>query len=143
MAAVIGPVLLPLVFGDPFDESVVPFLWLLPGTLGYAASAVFSNALVGSSSPGLSSLGPIVSLTVGFALDLALIPTHSATGAAAAASAAFLVGGATALFTYRRVSRFTWRALLVPHRGDLDVLAPRARPARPGRRDAARAAPAT
>ena len=41
---------------------------------GFAASAVFSNALVGSSSPGLSSLGPIVSLAVGFALDLALIP---------------------------------------------------------------------
>ena len=87
-----------------------------------------ANALVGSSSPGLSSLGPIVSLTVGFALDLALIPTHGATGAAAAASAAFLVGGATALFTYRRVSRFTWRALLVPHRGDLDVLAALAGP---------------
>jgi O-antigen/teichoic acid export membrane protein len=110
------------VFGDAFDESVVPFLWLLPGTFGYAASAVFSSALVGSSSPGLSSLGPIVSLVVGFALDLALIPPFGATGAAAAASVAFLVGGSTALITYHRVSPFTWRSLLVPHRGDLDVL---------------------
>ena len=135
-AAVIGPVFLPMVFGDAFDESVVPFLWLLPGTLGFAASAVFSNALVGSSSPGLSSLGPMVSLVCGFALDLALIPTHGATGAAAAASAAFLVGGATALVTYRRVSRFAWRSLLVPHRGDLDVLVALAGPllrARPRR----------
>ena len=121
-AALLGPVVLPAVFGDAFDESVVPFLWLLPGTFGYAASAVFSTALVGSSSPGLSSLGPIVSLVVGFALDLALIPPFGATGAAAAASVAFLVGGATALITYRRVSPFTWRSLLVPHRGDLDVL---------------------
>jgi O-antigen/teichoic acid export membrane protein len=121
-AAMLGPVLLPIVFGDAFDESVIPFLWLLPGTFGFAASAVFSNALVGSSSPGLSSLGPIVSLVVGFALDLALIPRFEATGAAAAASAAFLVGGAVALITYRRVSRFTWRTLFVPHRGDLDVL---------------------
>jgi len=121
-AAILGPVLLPAVFGDAFDESVIPFLWLLPGALGFAASAVFSNALVGSSSPGLSSLGPLVSLVVGFALDLALIPPFEATGAAAAASAAFLAGGVTALLTYRRVSPFTWRALLVPHRGDLDVL---------------------
>jgi len=121
-AALLGPVVLPAVFGDAFDESVIPFLWLLPGTFGYAASAVFSNALVGSSSPGLSSLGPIVSLVVGFALDLALIPPFGATGAAAAASVAFLLGGATALITYRRVSPFIWRALLVPHRGDLDVL---------------------
>jgi O-antigen/teichoic acid export membrane protein len=121
-AALLGPVALPAVFGDAFDESVIPFLWLLPGTFGYAASAVFSSALVGSSSPGLSSLGPIVSLVVGFALDLALIPPFGATGAAAAASVAFLVGGSTALITYRRVSPFTWRSLLVPHRGDLDVL---------------------
>jgi O-antigen/teichoic acid export membrane protein len=121
-AALLGPVVLPAVFGDAFDESVIPFLWLLPGTFGYAASAVFSSALVGSSSPGLSSLGPIVSLVVGFALDLALIPPFGATGAAAAASVAFLVGGSTALITYRRVSPFTWRSLLVPHRGDLDVL---------------------
>jgi O-antigen/teichoic acid export membrane protein len=122
-AALLGPILLPIVFGDAFDESIIPFLWLLPGTFGFAASAVFSNALVGSSSPGLSSLGPLVSLAVGFALDLALIPHYAATGAAVAASTAFLVGGATALFIYRRVHPFGWRSLLVPHRGDLDVLA--------------------
>ena len=74
VAALLGPFVLPAVFGDAFDESVIPFLWLLPGTFGYATSAVFSSALVGSSSPGLSSLGPMVSLVVGFALDLALIP---------------------------------------------------------------------
>ena len=115
----------------------IPFLWLLPGTFGFAASAVFSNALVGSSSPGLSSVGPLVSLTVGFALDLALIPQYGATGAAAAASAAFLAGGAVALISLPcAVSPFAWRALLVPHRGDLDVLAALAGPllrARPRR----------
>ena len=127
-AAILGPLVLPAVFGDAFDESIIPFLWLLPGTLGFAASTVFSNALVGSSSPGLSSLGPIVSLTIGFALDLALIPQYDATGAAVAASAAFLAGGAVALATYHRVTPFSWRALLVPHRGDLDVLRALARP---------------
>ena len=130
VAALLGPVLLPAVFGDAFEDSVDPFLWLLPGTLGFAASSVFSNALVGSSSPGLSSLGPLVSLILGFGLDLVLIPRFEATGAAAAASAAFLAGGATALLTYRRVSPFTWRALLVPHRGDLDVLRALAGPLR-------------
>ena len=122
-AALLGPVVLPMVFGDAFDESILPFLWLLPGTFGFAASAVFSNSLVGSSSPGLSSLGPLVSLTVGFVLDVVLIPHYAATGAAAAASVAFLVGGAVALIIYRRVHPFAWRSLLVPHRGDLDVLA--------------------
>ena len=31
MAALLGPVLLPLLFGAAFEASVGPFLWLLPG----------------------------------------------------------------------------------------------------------------
>jgi O-antigen/teichoic acid export membrane protein len=122
VAALLGPIVLPAIFGEDFEESVEPFLWLLPGTFGFAASSVFSNALVGSSAPSLSSLGPMVSLIVGFALDLLLIPRFGATGAAVAATVAFLAGGATALAAYRRLSPFAWRDLLVPHRGDLDLL---------------------
>jgi O-antigen/teichoic acid export membrane protein len=122
VAAALGPLLLPIVFGGPFRASVEPFLWLLPGALGFAAMAVFSHALVASSSPGLSSLGPLVSLVVGVALDLVLIPRFGASGAAAAASTAFLAGGAAALTAFARRNPFSWRALVLPRRGDLDVL---------------------
>jgi O-antigen/teichoic acid export membrane protein len=121
-AAVLGPVLLPAVFGSAFDASVEPFLWLVPGAFGFAATAIFSSALMASSSPGRSSLGPFVSLVVGVALDILLIPRFGATGAAFAASTAFIAGGAAALFSYRRVSPFAWRALLLPRRGDLQML---------------------
>lgn len=122
VAAALGPLLIPIVFGTAFRPSVEPFLWLLPGALGFAATAVFSNALMASSSPGFSSVGPLVSLVVGVGLDLALIPSFGATGAAIAASSAFLAGGGAALAAYARRTRFGWRALLLPRRGDLDVL---------------------
>lgn len=121
VAAVLGPVLLPLVFGAPFEASVTPFLWLLPGALGFAAIAVFSNALVAASSPGRSSAGPLVALVLGIALDLVLIPRFGASGAAAAASSAFLAGGCAALVVFRRRSPFAWRLLLQPRRSDLTV----------------------
>lgn len=129
-AAILGPLLLPVVFGPAFEASVEPFLWLLPGALGFAATAVFSNALIASTSPGLSSLGPVVSLVVGIALDIVLIPRFGATGAAAAASTAFLAGGTVALAVYARRSPFAWKALLVPRREDLDLLRAIARPLR-------------
>jgi O-antigen/teichoic acid export membrane protein len=132
VAGINGPLLLPVVFGAAFQASVEPFLWLLPGALGFAATAVFSNALVASKSPGLSSLGPLVSLVVGVALDLVLIPRFGATGAAAAASMAFLAGGAVAVAAYASRSPFAWRALLLPRRGDLDLLRALARPLRAG-----------
>jgi O-antigen/teichoic acid export membrane protein len=113
--------LLPVVFGSKFAGSTTPFLWLLPGAIGYAALGVFSNTLM-ASSPGLSSLGPFVSLVVGLALDVALIPAFGATGAAAAASAAFLAGGATSLVVYRRRAPFPWTELVLLRAGDLDFL---------------------
>ena len=122
VAAVAGPPLLVLVFGAPFEASIGPFLWLLPGTLGYVALGIFSSALVGSSSPGLSSFGPLVSLVLGIVLDLVLIPSFGAQGAAFASSAALLAGGATALTLYRTRASFAIGALVRPRSGDLDVL---------------------
>jgi O-antigen/teichoic acid export membrane protein len=122
VAALLGPVLIPIVFGSAFDGSVVPFLLLLPGATGALLLAIFTNALVASSAPGLSSFGPLASLFVGLALDFALIPSFGASGAATAASAAFIAGGVTALLAYRTRERFLWRDLVLPRRGDLEIL---------------------
>jgi O-antigen/teichoic acid export membrane protein len=130
VAVLLGPPLLPLVFGADFEASVTPFLLLLPGALGFVAMAVFSSGLTASSLPGRSSLGPVVSLVIGIALAVALIPRFGASGAAAAASIAFLAGGTASLAVYRRHARFDWLALLLPRRGDLDVLRALARPLR-------------
>jgi len=120
VAVAVGYPLLPVIFGSSFTASQSPFLWLLPGAFGYVAIGVFSSTLV-ASAPGLSSVGPLVSLVVGVLLDVALIPRYGANGAGAAASAAFLVGGAVALVLFRRRARFAWRSLAVPEAGDLDL----------------------
>jgi O-antigen/teichoic acid export membrane protein len=119
VAAVLGPVLIPIVFGSAFAGSVTPFLWLVPGAFGFAATAIFSSALMASSAPGRSSIGPFVSLVVGIGLDLVLIPRFGAPGAAAAASLAFLAGGSISLVVFRGLNPFPWRSLLLPRRSDL------------------------
>jgi O-antigen/teichoic acid export membrane protein len=111
-AAGLGWMLIPRVFGPDFRDSVQPFIWLLPGALGFAAVSIFSNSLLASRAPGLSSLGSAAALGAGVALDVALIPVFGASGAAAAASAAFLAGGATAAFLYRRRAGFHWLELV-------------------------------
>jgi O-antigen/teichoic acid export membrane protein len=130
VAAGVGPPLIPLVFGAAYKSSVAPFLWLLPGALGFVAMGVFSSALVASSLPGRSSLGPVVSLAVGLPLAVTLIPEFGPSGAAAAASLAFLAGGLVSLAMYRRHAPFGWSSLLLPRRGDLDVVRALALPLR-------------
>jgi O-antigen/teichoic acid export membrane protein len=121
VAALLGPPLLPLVFGEDFEPATLPFLILLPGALGFAASAIFSSGLAAANAPGLSSVGLIVSLFVGIALDLVLIAPFGAEGAAAAATAAFLAGGAVSAVIYVRLTGSGWRSLL-PRRSDLAVV---------------------
>jgi O-antigen/teichoic acid export membrane protein len=128
VGALVGAPLLPLVFGAEFEASVTPFLLLLPGALGFVAMAVFSSGLTASSLPGRSSLGPVASLVLGLALAAALIPPFGASGAAVAASVAFLAGGAASMALYRRREPFDWSLLVVPRRGDLDLLLAFARP---------------
>jgi O-antigen/teichoic acid export membrane protein len=118
LASLVSPLLLPLVFGEPFEASIAPFLLLLPGTLGYLGLAVFSSALLASGAPGRSSVGPVVSLGLTCVLDVVLIPRYGARGAAAAASAGYVLGGATSLLLYRGLERFAWRSLLIPRRTD-------------------------
>jgi O-antigen/teichoic acid export membrane protein len=130
LAAAIGPELIRRVFGAGFHDSAAPFLWLLPGALGFAALAIFSSALVASSAPGRSSAGPLVSLVLGIALDFVLVPPLGASGAAIAASAGLLAGGAVSLVLYRRLSPFAVRALVVPELGDADLLRALAQPLR-------------
>lgn len=117
-AALAGAFLLPVVFGETYRGSVGPYLCLLPGAVGYAAISVFSSALMSSPKPLLSSLGPVVALVVGVALDLALIPPFGATGAGVAASAAFIAGGVAAEAAYRSVAGFS-RKELIPRASDV------------------------
>lgn len=122
VGAALGPLLLPLVFGDPFSDSVAPFLLLLPAALGYVALVIFSSALVASGAPGRSSLSPLMSLVVATVLDFVLIPRFGAEGAAGAASVAYVAGGGAALLLYRGWAAFSWRSLVRPERGDLELV---------------------
>ena len=122
LSALLVPPLIAVIFGAPFRASVTPFLLLLPGLIGFTALIVFSNALVASSLPSLSSVAAIVCFLVGLALDVALIPFFGASGAAAAASCAYCAGGLTALMLYRARAPFRLLALVVPQPGDFDVL---------------------
>jgi O-antigen/teichoic acid export membrane protein len=136
-AALLGPLVIPLVFGAAYRASVVPFALLLPGALGFAANAVFSSALLASGAPGRSSLGPLVALSTGIALDLLLIPPLGASGAAIAASVALLCGGTAAACAFG-VFRGLTPAALVPRRADLAALSGQLRSRLSARRAGAR-----
>ena len=139
VAAVVGPPLLVLVFGTPFRgvDRTVPLA--PPRHAGLRrARHLLERAGRHRRRRDCRRSDRSVSLGVGIALDVLLIPPFGAEGAAIAASAALLAGGATALILYRRRASFPVGALIRPRPGDLDVLKALAgllsrRPSHPGR----------
>ena len=123
-AMAIGAVLLPVVFGEEFRASIIPFLVLAPGAIGFLVMRVFSSALMGSALPGRSSIPAIVALVTGVVLDLLLMPPYGATGAAIASTTAFVAGGLAAIVLYRSADRFALREL-APGRVDARLIAER------------------
>lgn len=95
VASVIG---LPLLFGAEFRAAVLPACVLLVGLAVEGAAAVSTAYLCGIGRPGANSAGMALGVVVTIALDVALIPSHGALGAAAASSLAYL--SAAGLLTY-------------------------------------------
>jgi Na+-driven multidrug efflux pump len=89
---------------------------------------VFTNALAATAAPGRSSLASLVTLVTGVTLDLLLIPPFGASGAAFAATAAFVTGGATAIVLFRLREPFPLGEML-PRPGDVRALVRLARDA--------------
>jgi len=88
-----GRLLIPLVFGSPFRESVGVLFALLPGNLCYGLATIFSAYFtnhLGRPDIPLAIAG--LSLAVNLCASLVLIPLVGPLGGAAASSAAYLVG---------------------------------------------------
>ena len=121
VALALGPTVIPVLFGPEFEVSVRPFLFLLPAPLGFVLLATFGSALRGAMAPGRAAGAEVIAAAVGLTLNLVLVPTYGATGAAAAASLAFIIGGVSALLAYRRLAGFEMRRLR-PGRDDLALV---------------------
>ena len=104
LAAAAGPVL-PLVYGAAFGGAVVPAWILLGGLVTEGLAGLLTAYLYGIGRPGANSLAMAVGVLVTVTLDLVLIPSHGAVGAAIASAVAYLTTTAALLVAFRLLAR--------------------------------------
>lgn len=117
--AVVGAATIPLVFGEPFRDSIMPLLILLPGVVIFSVRSplsVFFSMRMGSLRYPLGAAGASAIATT--LLCLVLIPAFAAEGAALATTIGYGLGTATLVVMFLRVSRTSVRSL-VPAWSDL------------------------
>ncbi|GAA4236315.1 hypothetical protein GCM10022254_45630 [Actinomadura meridiana] len=103
--ALIAGTALPWVFGDVFDDAVVPTYIRLAGVVTFGVTGLIMAYLYGVGRPGAASTGQGIGLLVVIALGAVLIPAHGATGAAIATSVSFVATTAALLVWFQHVKR--------------------------------------
>ncbi|SNR28647.1 O-antigen ligase family protein [Actinomadura mexicana] len=103
--ALVAGTALPWVFGDVFDDAVVPTYIRLAGVVTFGVTGLVMAYLYGVGRPGAASAGQGLGLAVVVVLGALLIPAHGATGAAVATSVSFVATTAALLVWFRRVGR--------------------------------------
>jgi len=81
--------LLEPVFGDEYQASLEPFLWLLPGVIAGAGARVFSNAIAAIGRPEWNFYVSLLVVSINVLCNLLLIPLLGLVGAAIATTIAY------------------------------------------------------
>ena len=121
--AVLAPVLVPLAFGDAYEDSVQALWLLLPGTVALAGSKVLTSYIFSRGRPLLNTGITAISLVATVTLDLILIPLFEVNGAALASSIAYVIHLAAALAVYAHLSGRSPLHAVVPGREDVRLYA--------------------
>jgi O-antigen/teichoic acid export membrane protein len=82
--------LIPLMYGSAFRPAIGPAYVLVAGLVTDGLAAVLSAWLLGTGRPGLNSMAVGAGVVVTVVLDVLLIPSHHAMGAAIASAASYL-----------------------------------------------------
>ncbi|TDD27220.1 hypothetical protein E1287_35000 [Actinomadura sp. KC06] len=101
--ALIAGTALPWVFGDVFDDAVVPTYIRLAGVVTFGVTGLIMAYLYGVGRPGAASTGQGIGLLVVVVLGIVLIPAHGAGGAAVATSVSFIATTAALLAWFQHV----------------------------------------
>lgn len=81
-AALLAHLIIPIVYGTSFTNSVLPFLFLLPGVIFSCLTQVFAVIAISHNKIKYNLLATILGLIVTIVVDLILIPKYGIIGAA-------------------------------------------------------------
>lgn len=117
-----GWLVIPWLFGEEFSPAYLPLLLLLPGMIAFGVQRLTGPLLLRTGRSDLLILFNGTALAVSVTLDLLLIPSLGAAGAAAASSVSYVVSAILFVGWAVRLAPNARVADLVPRRSDIALL---------------------
>jgi len=117
-AGAVSPFVVPLVFGSDFDDAVLPFVLLLPGTVALAGTKILAAYVFSRGRPLINAVIAFAALVVTVVADLILIPLLEVEGAAIGASLGYTLSLALTVMAFRALSGGSIADALLPRPAD-------------------------
>ena len=118
----IGPWLIPFLYGKEFYDAVLPFQLLLPGIALISIYLVLHSDLTGRGHARYTLLVFSVSLVVNIILNVLMVPRLGINGSALASSICYGGGSLWLAIIYARKYRLSLASMLLPTRRDVTEL---------------------
>jgi O-antigen/teichoic acid export membrane protein len=110
--------LIPFVFGHEYTDTVIPFLYLLPGVILFCTGIILAAHYAGVNRLLVNLTGSVLCFCVIFLFDLMLIPKEGAKGAAIASAIGYGATGLYYIFFYMKEKKCGLLAFLIPDKQD-------------------------
>jgi stage V sporulation protein B len=116
--AVVGPFVIPQLYGEVFTGAVIPLWILLPGVVMLSQARIIYSYLNGCGKPGATTISSLFSLVITVLLDFILIPKYGIIGAALASSCAYAIEFIVAAYLFIHYSPSYLKEVFVLQRSD-------------------------
>ena len=121
--ALIGKILIVLLYGEDFSGSYSMLLWYLPGAIIYMGTRIYLQYFSASGMPIVLSYIQLSGLIVGIPAYFILIPIFGANGAAMSSSLAYLITNIAAFIFFNRTNEsVNISDMFIPKRSDVKWL---------------------
>jgi O-antigen/teichoic acid export membrane protein len=121
VAALIAGLWIPEVFGAKYQDSVEPYIWLLPGIVALSGAKILAAYVFSRGRPMINTAISLVTLIASLPVQVVLLGLWGVPGAAAATSINYAMALALTALAYRRLSGNPILEALLPRPSDVSI----------------------
>jgi O-antigen/teichoic acid export membrane protein len=119
LAVAVLILVVPLLYGSRFQQSVSLAFILLPGVAALGLAKVISAVFTGRGFPKYALHTTVLTVPITVALYVVLIPSAHATGAAIASTMSYIITLLLSIYYFKRATGIALRSALIPSRSDV------------------------
>lgn len=123
-AALLAGWLIPWFFGAAFSESIMVFLYLLPGFLLFSYNILLAAWFAGKNKLHINLIGSAICFVLVFIFDIWLIPVYGIEGAAIASCVAYAAAGLYSICQFTQMEKESFISFFILQKGDWQALKP-------------------